>query len=252
MPKRFLSKNIFDRHKKDLHQAAKYHWEFKRRNSAYRTWWQKGLRETTKPEGWDERFNPGLSFEELIEFSVTVGMKGFISNIPNQEVKKAVTGHPYMKSALEFKSMEEVLSTGVIANTSLGLLTIQIDFDKIRSVSVLRDYVSFLIDTHYKMFLTPGVLSEDTRTRLGKPKKLNRDFARILEAGDLYEELKRKKSKGIYRQVAEKLYPHSVQVYGHADKGKRRPSKNAVDEAEEIIKEYKRLVDGGYKEILYP
>jgi hypothetical protein len=111
------------------------------------------------------------------------------------------------------------------------------------------------------MFLTPGVLSEDTIARLGRSRNLYRKYERILEAGDLYEKLKTKKSggPGIFRQIAEKifpkpLYPNYYEKTGRADHGaiKEKPTKNALGEAEEIVKEYQGLVNGGYQEIVYP
>jgi len=234
MPKKNLSPNIFKQQSKDLRQAAKYHWEFKRRNAVYRLWWQDGAKEEVKPEGWDERFNPDLSFEELIKISLPEMEKENSGHL-NSDFKKAFDKAPAKKSVLEFLFFEKFFPKSVENKMSPdGSLTIKIHYDKIRSVSALRKYISYLIDTHHKMFKTQGVLTEDVIAKLGRTKNLNRDFDKILEAGDM-------KEKNLTEpQIARKLYPKDVDREG------------AKIKVHQLLKEYKKLVNGGYEEIAYP
>ncbi len=107
MPKRGLLKEHFSRKAKELRQAAKYRWEFKRRNPGYRSWWQQGFRATTKPEGWDERFNPDLSFDQLIESSVPRAIEEFIAKIDSPSLRGSFVNAPAMQTALEYRLMED-------------------------------------------------------------------------------------------------------------------------------------------------
>jgi hypothetical protein len=234
MPKKFLSKNFFMLKKTDLHQAAKYHWEFKRRNEAYRLWWQQGERAKEKPEGWDERWNPDRSFEELIEVSAANSMEWLLSRIEDPELKKAIDEAPFKKSVFETLFMRKLMPKGVEDHMGLGSLTIQIHFDKIRSVSALREYVSSLINTHYKIFLTPGILSDGAIAKLRRSKNLKRDFEKILKAGDM------RKKNLTEPQIAKKLFPKDVDREG------------AKIKVHQLINQYKKLVNGGYEEISYP
>lgn len=257
MPKRVLSKDHFTHQKNSLHQAAKYHWEFKRRSAAYRLWWQQGLRGTIKPEGWDKRFNPDLSFEELVEVSVPCAFKRLLSGIQSARLKRVVDeiSEKEKQGIFEYLFLEEMLPKAVECNMGRGSLSIIIHFDKIRSVSALRDYVSHAIDNFYKMFLTHGILSEKMRDKLQKSVNLKRDYNRILDAGDLYEELKKKKSRIIWPYIVEKIYPRSDYPAKYDSYGRRankKPTESTIKDVKKYVREYQRLVKGGYLEIVYP
>src|SRR5512143_2349372 len=124
MPKRGFAKEHSSREEKELRQAAKYHWEFKRRNPGYRSWWQQGLRETTKPEGWDERFNPDLSFEEVIKSSVPRAIEEFLAIIGDSPLRETFVKPPGLQAAFEHRLMRNLVLQGVKEDMGRGRLTI--------------------------------------------------------------------------------------------------------------------------------
>jgi hypothetical protein len=133
-------------------------------------------------------------------------------------------------------------------------LRIDIDFSEINSFDELKDFLGLLIDEQFSIMSAMGLLPD----RCSQRKKVNqRNFERIIEAGDSYEELKKKNSRGIYRQIAEKIFPRSTYpnyhyTYGEGVKIRPPIKKSAIDETERIVKEYERFVMGGYQEIVYP
>ncbi len=108
------------------------------------------------------------------------------------------------------------------------------DFTKIKSVPALREYVALDIETHYNMFRTPGVLPESARAKLGRSKKLDRDFETILQAGDMDAEGKTD------LEIARKLFPGDKNPEGSRTK------------AFQWVQRYKEIVNGGYEDITLP
>jgi hypothetical protein len=235
MPKKGLSKSIFSPNK---HQylAAKYYWEFKRRNSAYRKWWRQGLQETKKPEGWDARFNPDVPFKKLFEDAK-------VEKLYEDEKDAAeCLGNAFSKSFHEYHSrIKEILPESVEYGFDDELLTIKIHFNKVRSIPSLRDHVSLIIEQAYQLNSAKRAYamgregrSEKEFRQFERSKKLNRNFDNILKAGDMAE----KNLTG--PQIARRLFPKDVDREG------------AKIKAHQLVKEYKGLVNGGYEKICYP
>jgi hypothetical protein len=229
MPKRGLSKGAFA-FRETLRQAAKYNWEFKRRNEAYRLWWQQGRKANVKPQGWNQYFDPDISFDDLLKKSVQIATE----KIQNPAFRRNISAKAWI---CEFLFLELIANKGVKSDLKSGLLTIKIDFNKINSVSQLRDYVSMIIEDSYIFCHKGDLLEGSKRSENSKRLNLNRDFKRILEAGDL-----ERKGKTL-RQIAKIIF---------GDENIRIDPEGAKIKAFELVKIYKNLVNGGYLDITYP
>jgi hypothetical protein len=232
MPKRGLSKHVGSLRSK-LYQAAKYHWEFRRRNQAYRLWWQQGLQADIKPKGWDERFDPDIPFDKLIKESTGRA----ISGIQHPVLKKVLSENPersLLESALEFLFMQGMMPKGVKQKFGPAWMTIKIDFNKIRDSSALREYVSLAIEDVYNLNVMGGFLEGANTGARGKTLTLKKDFERILDAGDMH------RNGNNYRQIADKHFSNDDDREG------------ARIKAFNLVKEYKKLVNGGYLKIIFP
>ena len=234
MPKRGLSKHVGGT-RNELYRAAKYHWEFKRRNKAYRSWWQDGVKAEVKPEGWDEMFDPDTPFDELTRQAVDKALSGiqhpklqmFFSETPHRSLMSSILGYHFMQGMLP-KGVE------IEPDLSPGCMRITVDFSKINSISTLREYVSSVIQEVYDINIKVGTIKNIKRGPRGKSLYLNKDFERILDAGDMYRDGKK------YRQIADKKFSSDNDREG------------ARIKAFNLVKEYKKLVSGGYQDIIFP
>jgi hypothetical protein len=66
------------------------------------------------------------------------------------------------------------------------------------------------------------------------------EYDAILKAGDLYEEIIKKHPSSIYGKIAEILYPN--------DSDRRAAETKACQRVEE----YKKLINGGFFDLVYP
>lgn len=117
-------------------------------------------------------------------------------------------------------------------------IAIKINLKMINSIAALRRYLSLLVQEEYEKCLTEGLIPN----KGGSSKKILREYDVILEAGDLFRKLdsKRLKGKGVYRKIADQLYPNDLDRRG------------AETKASQKVKEYNKLVSGGWREIQFP
>lgn len=224
MPKEGKPKRLRDLESK-FNSAAKYRWEFMRRGKVYSEMWKKG----------QVPFDPELTFEKLVE--------KIIGELPTTDsrLSKAIAEAQAVNLLFKFGGSIEYRNEG-------HELFIKIDFTRINSIGATVRFLAHLVRETHEICKKVGYLPKRKTTflKIEEPYKWNR----ILEAGDMYRKLKSLKSKGIFRQIAGKLFPDSLEPYGM--KRKLRPTPTAISEATKLVKRYERLVEGGYKGIVYP
>jgi len=232
MPKRVVSKHVGDI-RKELYRAAKYQWEFKRRNEAYRLWWQQGAKAKVKPKGWDENFDPDIPFDELINsvFSKT------IANLKNTELKKIAEKYQSsVQKTFEFNFFQNLVTKGVELNLRPPYLILKINYSAVKNKKALRDYVAFLIEDMYGLYLAGDLIPNDPKIDFAKSLNLSRDFDKIIRAGDL------KRNGETYAQIAKKMFPKTFKGAPDA----------TIRNIKRFVKVYNNLVGKGYIGITFP
>lgn len=116
------------------------------------------------------------------------------------------------------------------------IVTIEIDFRRVNRPSNLKKDVCKLIDEHVALLNSLG---------LSKKRKLNdRDYERIINVGDMKEDIKEKLT---FEAIAEKIYPSQFD-----EKNSKANPESAITCVKQDHVLYKDFVNERWKEITYP
>ncbi len=110
---------------------------------------------------------------------------------------------------------------------------IEIDFDKINSITALKEYVAIVIDELHKGKIAMGMSV--------KPRKNRIQYDLYLLAGDLKREGKTDK------EIAKELFPRDFN-----DSNAKAKPESAEKKARSYREKYENLVNGGYQDLVYP
>jgi hypothetical protein len=213
---------------------VKYRWEFMRRSRAYRAAYQRhrdiSEREADLPERlkkfeWWESFgllcseppDPDLSFEELMVDERFQPLEDPLFRLGvisrNDPTEAAVSFFTYRNDAVDFHRFDRI--------------RLEVDLQQVRDIESLNRLITHILEDHWQHYAK--------RHRRRKSPAAENDYEQMLRIGDL------KDRQGMnYRQIAEQLFPQDP----HPGAARRRVAR--------CYRMYRKLVDGGYKQLGLP
>lgn len=161
--------------------------------------------------------------------------------------------------SMEKRNFRPITFYSHFAETNLdvktGKLSIEIDLTKVNSFDALPGEVKKIVDfeVNSKKLAHLRKKSKDGKGERffypgGRHYQQDKDFYNILLAGRTNREMLKKmqptsKDHVPFRELADKLYPPQT---------RKNPNTDFRKEAETAFNDYKKLVNGGYREITYP
>ena len=240
-------------------KIAKYRWEFMRRTDEYRKDYQKiqSLRAAAEKEGayvgsiqvgkkgWKDLISRTYAMTRQFEEEAGIRSKYELA-VMIDPGKRWDELNPHEKFHLKRDL------SGVRLNESLhepGKVKIEIDFRRIRNISLLKKVLSEEIDFYLyrdigrkrldlKEFPCLNLLEKDCRSDNG-----NSDFDKVLEAGDL-------EAAGVRPiEIARRLFPSAFRSKAYNAKDQMEAARTNTAR---LRAEYHRMVAGGYRELSFP
>ncbi len=224
----------------------KYHWEFKRRSPEYQEYYKK-CQEACKEyqnriknfqKDYDEYLDRVGCEEESKSYS-----HGYLNTFHTDldllrqkyRIENGISSTPSPKASFDeaFDSDIEIIKLQKEYSRQInnGKLTITIDFAKVNSIPTLKRHVSNMIEKGFKQF---------KQTNVKKKTKKQIDYSVILMVGDL------RTDGSTYEQIAKKIFPQDF---------KNNLSSNpesAIRKVGQYNATYKKLTNGGYKDLIFP
>lgn len=285
---------------KEIIEWAKWRWEFMRRNPQYRDDYKEveelrakvkktknipaeerkhiAIIEDNYSKKWNINFgllDPDKSFEDLLRMPFEENVE-LLSNFLNPGAVEVVAHPLFDRKKREFTFSEissdkrkEIIGDREVTDEDFIL---HINFNKVNSLSSLKELVCQLIDNRYKYIyeydkyievydLTNEGSGEDSepvavdnkgekiqpnRTeyipKKDKTRSYNIDYSVLLNVGDMKE-----RDNMTNQEVAKSLFPRDFN-----DENEGANPESATRKISHYYKKYKELVNDGYKMLLYP
>jgi hypothetical protein len=144
----------------------------------------------------------------------------------------AILIHYFRPPSIEFLD-PRLINPEIDLRANQDLLLLRIDISKVNSIEAFTDYLSALVKSFYDRY----------QSATGKKKKRLVDYETILKVGDM-------KTEGKTNQdIAKELFPEDFDN----EKEDHEPNpETATKKVSNYFITYKRLINGGYKEMTYP
>jgi hypothetical protein len=200
----------------------KYRWEFMRRNTDFRRAYDEYLKIKESDNENERVWGVYRLLYQWGYYPVTISSPRFPN--PNNSFEEEFKPEeiPFF-----FKNCYTYVAT--ISNDEV--LQINIDMRQFKSVAEIKKRIIRDFELALKMMKKSGKIPE-TRNKV--------DFDIVLMVGDLKEE-------GLtYQQIAKRIFPRDFNINNE----KANPE-SAIRKAGQYYQKYRKLVDGGYKDIIY-